>query len=78
MEIFSAEDILTLVKDAGYILGHFIVMATVFAETGFLIGFVLPGDSLLFISGLAASQGFLNIYFILQAFLSSKISSSVS
>jgi len=34
----------------------------VFAESGIFVGFFLPGDSLLFTSGLLASQGILNIY----------------
>jgi membrane-associated protein len=33
----------------------------IFAETGLLIGFFLPGDSLLFTGGILASQGNLNI-----------------
>jgi membrane-associated protein len=37
----------------------------VFAETGLLIGFFLPGDSLLFTAGLLASRGDLNIAVIL-------------
>ncbi|MDP9735748.1 DedA family protein [Curtobacterium sp. 260] len=46
--------------DPQYILDHFgaiavlIVCAIVFAETGLLIGFVFPGDSLLVITGLFA------------------------
>lgn len=42
-------------------LGYFGVWAIVFAESGLLIGFFLPGDSLLFTAGFIASQGFLNI-----------------
>lgn len=37
------------------------VFAIVFAESGLLIGFFLPGDSLLFTAGLLASRGFSNI-----------------
>jgi membrane-associated protein len=37
----------------------------VFAETGLLIGFFLPGDSLLFTAGVLASQGDMNIVVIL-------------
>jgi membrane-associated protein len=41
------------------------ILAIVFAETGLLIGFFLPGDSLLFTAGLLASQGKLNFAVIL-------------
>ncbi len=50
-------DIPSLVKTAGY-LG---VFGIIFAETGLLVGFFLPGDSLLFTAGILASQGYLNI-----------------
>lgn len=42
--------------------GYFILFAIVFAETGLLVGFFLPGDSLLVAAGLAASQGLLEIW----------------
>jgi membrane-associated protein len=45
--------------------GELLVMAIVFAETGLLIGFFLPGDSLLFTAGLLANDGKLNIAFLL-------------
>jgi membrane-associated protein len=37
------------------------VFAIVFAESGLLIGFFLPGDSLLFTAGLLVSQGILDV-----------------
>jgi len=37
------------------------LIAVIFAESGLLIGFFLPGDSLLFTAGLLASQGKLNL-----------------
>ncbi len=46
-----------LIAWAGYVG----VTAIVFCETGLLIGFFLPGDSLLVTAGLVASQGKLNI-----------------
>lgn len=42
-------------------LGLLGVLAVVFAETGLLVGFFLPGDSLLFTAGLLASQGRLSL-----------------
>src|SRR3954451_17235352 len=41
------------------------LIGIIFAETGLLIGFFLPGDSLLVTAGLLASQGKLNIAAIL-------------
>jgi membrane-associated protein len=41
------------------------LIAVIFAESGLLIGFFLPGDSLLFTAGLLASQGKLNLGVIL-------------
>lgn len=41
------------------------LFAIVFAESGLLFGFFLPGDSLLFTAGLLASQGLLNFPVIL-------------
>lgn len=38
------------------------IAAIVFAESGLLIGFFLPGDSLLFTAGFLASQGIFNIW----------------
>jgi len=45
-------DLPQLIKSIGY----FGVWAIVFAESGLLIGFFLPGDSLLFTAGFVASQ----------------------
>ncbi len=50
-------DLPELIKTIGYI-GLF---GMVFAETGLLFGFILPGDSLLFTAGILASQGYLNL-----------------
>lgn len=46
-------------------LGYFGVWAIIFAESGLLIGFFLPGDSLLVTAGFLASQGWLNIYVLI-------------
>jgi membrane-associated protein len=43
-----------LIRSGGYIL----LFAIIFAESGLLIGFFLPGDSLLFIAGMASAGAF--------------------
>lgn len=41
--------------------GYLGITAVIFAETGLLVGFFLPGDSLLFTAGFLASQGVFDI-----------------
>jgi membrane-associated protein len=53
------------------IFGNWVYVAlwfVVFAETGLAVGFFLPGDSLLVVSGLFAAAGKLNIWLVLLAF----------
>ena len=69
MEIFSTETLIALIKAVGY-LGLF---GIVFAESGLLIGFFLPGDSLLFTAGFLASQDYLNIYYLIPILLAGAI-----
>jgi membrane-associated protein len=45
----------------------------VFAESGLLIGFFLPGDSLLFTAGFLASQGYFDITTLVIVFVSAAI-----
>ncbi|HLC44855.1 MAG: hypothetical protein A2722_03610 [Candidatus Doudnabacteria bacterium RIFCSPHIGHO2_01_FULL_50_11] len=54
-------DLISLIKAGGYLA----VFGFVFAESGLLIGFFLPGDSLLFTAGFLASQGFLDLPLLL-------------
>ncbi len=49
--------------------GYFVLTAIIFAETGLLIGFFLPGDSLLVTAGLLSAHGLLDVY-LLGAILS--------
>ena len=51
-------DVEGFIKTAGMIG----VIAIVFAESGLLIGFFLPGDSLLFVAGFLASQHYMDIH----------------
>lgn len=53
-------DLPALIKWGGYVG----VTTIIFTETGLLIGFFLPGDSLLVTAGLLGSQGFLNVYLL--------------
>lgn len=53
--------------------GIFIVAAIVFAESGLLIGFFLPGDTLLFGAGLLASQGEMNVWVLIAAVIAAAI-----
>ncbi len=53
-------DLESLIRAVGYV-GLFVI---IFAETGLLVGFFLPGDSLLFTAGFLASQNYLNIWIL--------------
>ena len=44
--------------------GYTVISLIVFAETGLLLGFFLPGDSLLVTAGLLASTGLLNVWLL--------------
>lgn len=67
-------DLPQLIKSVGY-LG---VWAIVFAESGLLVGFFLPGDSLLFTAGFLASVGFFNIWIlIIGAFVCAVVGDNV-
>ncbi|GAB4144075.1 MAG: VTT domain-containing protein [Patescibacteria group bacterium] len=59
LELFT--NIELLVKTIGY-LGIFTI---IFAESGLLVGFFLPGDSLLFTAGLLAAKGYLNLVWLI-------------
>lgn len=54
------------------------VFGIVFAESGLLIGFFLPGDSLLFTAGLLAAQGFFPIpLLVIGCFIAAVLGDSV-
>jgi len=74
MDIFSGDNLINLIKAVG-LLGVFII---VFAESGLLIGFFLPGDSLLFTAGFLASQGYFSVaLLIILSFIAAVTGDSV-
>lgn len=54
-------DLAPLIRSAGY-LGIFLIVC---ADSGLLLGLVLPGDSLLCTAGLLAAQGHLNLWLLM-------------
>lgn len=58
-------DVAQIIEAGGLLLIIFIV----FAETGLLFGFFLPGDTLLLSAGVFASQGHLSIYSAVPAII---------
>lgn len=57
----------------GGLVGILIVAGIVFAESGLLIGFFLPGDTLLFSAGLLASQGVMPLGWLIFATIAAAI-----
>ncbi len=62
-------DVEHLIQSGGILLVAFIV----FAESGLLVGFFLPGDTLLFTAGFFASQGSLNLPLLIVAIVTAAI-----
>jgi len=56
----GAQSLDALIRWGGYV----VLTAIVFTETGLLIGFFLPGDSLLITAGLVAATGALDIWWL--------------
>jgi len=56
---------ITFVTQSGPLAAYTLTAITIFAETGLLIGFFLPGDSLLFGLGILAANHTLGFYWIL-------------
>src|ERR1700722_14610916 len=54
-------------------LGYAVLFVLVFAETGLLVGFFLPGDSLLFTVGVVCGAGDLNLPLIILLLMCSAI-----
>ena len=58
---FFGIDMMEAIKTIGY----FGLFGVVFAETGLFLGFFFPGDSLLFVAGVLAAQGFFSLPILL-------------
>lgn len=68
----------TILQGAGVLTGLIILGSIVFAESGLLLGFFLPGDTLLFTAGFFASTGKLPLAGVLLAvFLGSVLGDNV-
>ncbi len=66
MGLAKPDNLRQLVNLAGpWWVCYLILFAIIFSETGLLVGFFLPGDSLLFAAGLLASQEVFNIGILL-------------
>ncbi len=64
MQFFDSENLkntLNTLNQTSPFIGHALIWGIIFAESGLLIGFFLPGDSLLFTCGFLASQNFLSL-----------------
>ncbi len=72
--LYQVKDFLNPAKLIDYmlaLLGNYVYLGLwfiIFAETGLAVGFFLPGDSLLVVSGLFAAAGKLNVWYVLIAF----------
>jgi membrane-associated protein len=55
----------TLLTAFGLSFAYLVLFCVVFAESGLFFGFFLPGDSLLLTAGLFASEGQLNLWYLL-------------
>ncbi len=71
-------DVRGIIESFGPLIGYIAVFGMVFLESGLLIGFFFPGDSLLFTAGLLASQGFFDIeILIIGCFLGAVIGDTI-
>src|SRR3954462_12619350 len=72
-EFLNPQHLINYLLDVLGIYVYFGLFFVVFAETGLAVGFFLPGDSLLVVSGLFAAAGKLNIAFVLLAFFAGSV-----
>ena len=59
--LYNPDKLIGLIRSGGYV----VLAGIVFAETGLFVGFFLPGDSLLFLAGLVAANGFFDVVYLI-------------
>jgi len=59
-------------------LGYATLFVLVFAETGMLVGFFLPGDSLLFTVGVVSGKGYLDIRLVIVLLIAAALMGDIS
>ena len=59
--LYNPDKLINLIQSGGYV----VLAGIVFAETGLVFGFFLPGDSLLFLAGLLAAQKFFDVGYLI-------------
>jgi len=64
LHTFTTADGLSAFVRSGEIVAYVVLFAIIFSETGLLVGFFLPGDSLLVIAGVLAANGDLDIVWL--------------
>ncbi len=67
--LIGAAEVMELTRTIGY----WGLAAVILVETGVFVGFVLPGDSLLFTAGLLAAKGYFNIFVLVALLLVTSI-----
>jgi membrane-associated protein len=70
------ESLMTILKNPVILIqlvGYIGLILIVFAETGLLFGFFLPGDSLLIAAGLFAAKGDMNVFILLSTLTAAAI-----
>src|SRR5262249_47965854 len=72
--LFSMQELTETLKQPGFVLAAFVVLnLVIFTETGLLLGFFLPGDSLLVVAGIVAHECEWNLLVLLTTLCAAAI-----